>query len=367
MEVLVKKVSDNINPLFLKDFKKILLMQIAYQVLLFALFYFFPPFIKIKPVLYFNYSSYFFIFLSSAITIKYTIANRVIIYLFALQFLYYSFIPITLYIPNIYLLHIILTYSFLLLVPFYLFFYSITPNAEKTQKPLILTLILIILTVTMTYSNINVFSNISLLDNKEYWESLNKLNLNSYYLVLICLSFLLFVWFTYNQGHYLLSEFLPAILAVHTLLIINEIYQLFNYTHLITNYIDGQYFNAVINIGFIIIWLFRLHYVSNPDSKKMEHFVLNYDMLSGYVEKPHNELWDAILIKLGKQKLIFGSLLLFVIICIPLVLIGDISFFSRFNIIVMLFFLVSVMIYAIVYTQRKWFNHIGFLIKENKK
>jgi hypothetical protein len=131
-------------------------------------------------------------------------------------------------------------------------------------------------------------------------------------------------------------------------------------------FIDGQYFNAVINTGFIIIWFIRLNYLSDPESKKGEYFVINYDMLSGYVEKPPNELWDAVLTRLGKQKLFFGSLILFGIICIPLILIGDINFFSRFNIILMLFFLLAVMIYAIVYTQRKWFNHIGFLIKEQK-
>jgi len=176
----------------------------------------------------------------------------------------------------------------------------------------------------------------------------------------------MFVWYTYYQGHYLLSEFLPAILSLQTLMIINEVYQLYNVNHLIKYYIDAQYFNALINIGFITIWLIRLKYLTNPESKKNEYFVLNYDMLSGYVEKPHNQLWDSILVKLGKQKLVFGSLFLFVVTCVPLVLIGDFSFFSRFNIVIMLFFLLSVMIYAIIYTQRKWFNHIGFLIKERK-
>ena len=39
----------------------------------------------------------------------------------------------------------------------------------------------------------------------------------------------------------------------------------------------------------------------------------------------------------------------------------------RYNILLMLVFLVGVMIYAIVYTQRKWFNHVGFLIQRHKK
>jgi len=367
MEILASNIIDNNKSIFFKDVGKILAIQIIYQMILSLFFYIYPPGYGITPVLYFNYSAYFFIFVISASTLKYTVANKILVYLLVIEFLYFATNPLFLYVTHFYNIQTIITYSFILLVTLYLFFYSIAPNSKSPYKHFVSSFALTLIIISLTYSNVDIILDYGSLEYDEYWDALNKLNLNSYYVNLICLSFLLFVWFTYNQGHYLLSEFLPAILSIHTLMIINEVYQLYNFNHLINNFIDGQYFNAIINTGFIIIWFVRLNYLSNPSSKKGEHFVLNYDLLSGYVEKPHNELWDSILTKLGKQKLYIGSLLLFAIICIPLILVGDLSFFSRFNIILMLFFLVGVMIYAIVYTQRKWFNHIGFLIKEQKK
>jgi len=367
MEALASKVSTNKKPLFLKDVVRILITQIIYQVVLSLVFYLYPPFFEVKPALYFNYSAYFFIFNISATSIKYSIANRTLVYLFVIQFFYMSIHDLLLYIPILYNIQHIVNYSFPLLITLYLFFYSIAPNTKKQYRPLVSAIILTLIVIGLVFSNIVIFLDYQSMTYDDYSSAFNNLNLNTYYVNLICLSFLLFVWFTYNQGHYLLSEYLPAIFSIYTLMIVNEVYQYYNYSHLINNYIDGQYFNGVINIGFIIIWLIRLNYLSDPASVKKEQFVLNYDLLSGYVEKPHNELWDTILVKLGKQKLFFGSFLLFGLICIPLIVVGNISFFSRFNIIIMLFFLVGVMIYAIIYTQRKWFNHIGFLIKEHKK
>jgi multisubunit Na+/H+ antiporter MnhC subunit len=367
MDALASKVSENKKPLFMKDVTRILIIQICYQVFLSLIFYLYPPFFEVKPVVYFNYSAYFFIFNISAVSLKYTLANRILVYLFVIQFFYLSIHDLLLYVNVLYNIQHIINYSFLLLITLYLFFYSIAPNTKKQYKPLVSAIILTLIVIGLVYSNIVIFMDYQAVSYDDYNRAFNDLNLNTYFVNVICLSFMLFVWFTYNQGQYLLSEYLPAILAIFTLMIVNEVYQLYNYSHLINNYIDGQYFNGVINIGFIIVWLVRLNYLSDPASIKKEKFILNYDLLKGYVEKPHNELWDTILVKLGKQKLFFGSFILFGIICIPLIIVGDISFFSRFNIILMLFFLVSVMIYAIIYTQRKWFNHIGFLIKEKQK
>jgi len=367
MEALASKVSEKKNTIFLKDMAWILIIQICYQVFLSTIFYLYPPFYEVKPVVYFNYSAYFFIANIAAASLKYTLANRILVYLFVIQFFYLSIHDLLLYINVIYNIQHIVNYSFLLLITLYLFFYSIAPNTKKQYRPLVSAVILTVIVIGLVYSNVEIFTDYTEISYDDRNRIFNNLNLNTYYVNLICLSFMLFVWFTYNQGHYLLSEYLPAILSIFTLMIVNEVYQLYNYSHLINNYIDGQYFNGIINIGFIVVWLIRLNYLSDPASIKRERFVLNYDLLKGYVEKPHNELWDTILVKLGKQKLFFGSVILFGLICIPVIIVGEVSFFSRFNIILMLFFLVGVMIYAIIYTQRKWFNHIGFLIKERKK
>lgn len=367
MGTLVNKVLKNNNPEFFRLLGRILIIQLVFQILYTSLILLYPPPVELDPIRYIQNSSYFLIFIIITVSIKHTIANRILVVFFAIEFFYLTLSALaTLYVNKYYNLQEIILASILLLITVYLFFYSISPNSKKSLRHLVLGIMLTATIIGLIYSNVNILTDYSKLDYNKYWQILKTLNLNSYYLYLICLSFLLFIWYTYNQGHYLLSEFLPAVLSMHTLIIINEVYQLYNYHHLIDNFIDGQYFNIVISIGLILIWLIRLNYLSKPESIKNEEFILNYDLLSGFVEKPHNNFWDLILVKLGKLKLFLGTLVLFAIICIPIVFIGEINFFSRYNIILMLFFLVGVMIYAIIYTQRKWYNHIGFLIKRQR-
>lgn len=366
------------NSTFVSELGKVFAKQLAFQVL-FTLFLYFADLDNVLDAAsYINISSYFFIFIISMASFKYSIANRPLVLFFVFEFLYLSISPIILVFANKYFQynsivildrvnHIAIA-SILILITTYLFFYSISPKASEIKKHIILALSISFCIVWLSYSNIELFVDFYELGEEYYNNSLtNILLVDSYYVYLINLSFLLFIWFTYNQGQYILSEYLPAILSIHTLMIINEIYQLYNVTNLLDNYVDALYFNAVVNLGFIFLWLIRLNYLTQPESKKNEHYVLNYDLLKGFVEKPHSGFWEKVLIKIGKQKIFFGSLILFIIISIPLLFMGDFSYFTRFNIMLMLMFLVGVMIYGIVYTQKKWFTYVGFLIRRDKK
>lgn len=378
--VVEQKISQS-KKVFINDLVWVLSVQIAFQVIFTGLLTKFADFENSANISYINTSGYFLIFLLSLRSLKYTIANRPLVLLFMAEFLYLSLSSTLLMIwdpPSVrfeaeynawvafYQINLIIIRTLTLFITSYLFFYSISPKKEENKKHLYLASGIVVTIILLSFSNVQIFADYANLGQDFFYSAMDKVMVNAKYVDLINLSFLLFIWFTYNQGQYLLSEYLPSIISIHTLMITNEIYQLHSATNLIENYIPALYFNAIVNLGFILLWLIRLNYLSKSESKKNERYVLNYDLLKGFVDKPHRSFWESVLIKLGKQRLYIGSAIIFFIITIPLIFLGDIDFFMRFNIILMFLFIVGVLIYAIIYTQRKWHNHIGFLIRRDK-
>jgi len=375
----------NTESLFIKKLAKVFGMQLIFQILFTILLFALSLDEVIGPIQYINMSLYFFIFIISLSTLRPTIANKPFVLFFVLEFLYLAVSPWVLlfaepllniiienphaqYNISVFLdrANTIIVAIVSIMITLYLFFFSITPKNENLKKHILFASIISIGVFLLTFSNLELFVDYYLISHEEYYDSLYLLRNNIYYINIFNLSFLIFIWFTYYQGQYILSEYLAAVLSMHTLMIVNEIYQLYNFTNLMENYIDGQYFNAIVNFGFVAVWLIRLNYITRPECKKNEHYVLNYDLLSGYVEKPHKGFIVPLLFKLGKQKLYFASISLFLLISVPFLFLGDFSFFARFNIILILVFIGSVLVYAIIYTQRKWFTQVGFLIEKNK-
>ncbi len=375
MHDLVNTKKEKFNSTFIKEVGNVLLYLFIFQILFAGSLYAFS--IDVNFVQYINYSTYTMMFLLSAVSLKYTIANKPLVSLFVIEFFVIAAVSLFILISNsffsynfsvsLYRAIDILLSSATLLITAYMFFYSISPKASETKNHIIFSIIITAAIIILINFNIVLFADFANMSEKVYEKSMEEIALGKNYVYIINLSFLLFIWFTYNQGQYLLSEYLPSILAMHTLMIVNEIYQWSNYAHYIQYFINAQYFNAIVNIGFVFILFIRLNYLSNPKNIKNEKYVLNYDLLKGYVQKPNNTFLQSVLTKLGKQTLYFGSIILFVIICIPLFFLGDLNYFMRFNVILMLLFLIGVMIYAIVNTQRKWFNHVGFLIRRKEK
>ncbi|MCB0283078.1 MAG: hypothetical protein H6627_13575 [Calditrichae bacterium] len=380
-QALDQQKKHNTQKQYIGDLVWVFSFQVAFQIIFTGLLYFNSLLDAITTVQYINTSCYFLIALLSFRSLKYTIANRPLVILFMSEFLYLIISSTVLLFAGsgetpegfaynlfvwLYRGNTLVTASIMLLITAYLFFFSISPRKNEAKKHFTLASIIVLGIILLSYSNVNIFANYWDLGPKFYEESRDLILVNTKYVYLINLSFLLFIWFTYNQGHYILSEYLPALISIHTLMITNEIYQLHNNLNLIDNYIPALYFNTIVNFGFISLLMIRLYYLTKPESKKNEHYVLNYDLLKGFVDKPHRSVLEPVLIKLGKQRLYFGSILIFILISVPLLFFGEISFFTRFNIVLMFFFIVGVMVYAIIYTQRKWHDHIGFLIHREK-
>lgn len=380
-QVVDQQKQINAKKLFIGDLIWVFSLQIAFQIVFTGLIYLNSFFTEITSVQYINTSGYFLISSLSFRSLKYTLANRPLVILFMSEFIYLTISSTILLIAGtgetaegfaynilvwLYRGNTVLTASLMLLITAYLFFFSISPRKNEAKKHFTLASIIVLGIVLLSYSNVNIFANYYDMGPKFYEQSRDLILVNTKYVYLINLSFLLFIWFTYNQGHYILSEYLPALISIHTLMITNEIYQLHNTINLIDNYIPALHFNTIVNLGFISLWMIRLYYLTKPENKKNEHYVLNYDLLKGFVDKPHRSLMEPVLIKLGKQRLYFGSIFIFILISVPLLFFGEISFFTRFNIVLMFLFIVGVMVYAIIYTQRKWHDHVGFLIHRDK-
>ncbi len=372
---MVSTKSEKVKSTFIKELGNVLLFQFIFQILFAGSLYAFS--IDVNLVQYINFSSYVMMFLLSTFSIRYTIANKSLVILFVFEFFILTAVSILILVSNsffsynfevfLYRANDILLSGASLLITAYMFFYSISPKASETKNHITLGLIITAAIIFLVNFDVVLFADFENLSDEVYMKSLEEIALGKNYIYIINLSFLLFIWFTYNQGQYLLSEYLPSILAMHTLMIVNEIYQWSNFAPLLQDYVNAQYFNAIVNVGFVLIWFIRLNYLTNPKNIKNEKYVLNYDLLKGYVQKPNNTFLQSVLIKLGKQTLYFGSVILFIIICVPLFFLGDLNYFMRFNIILILLFLGGVMIYAIINTQRKWFDQIGFLIKRKEK
>lgn len=354
------------NSVFTKELKAIFIIQVIFQLILFLLIvvdFFNYPFDAVQHV---QTSVYFFLFTISFKSLKYSIANRTIIFLFSIEFFSLAISPLSLFYLNYpFNVNSVIIASLILFNTLHLFVYSFMPKYRDTYKHILISILIATIIATLTFLNIDLFLDYRNLTEDEYWKAINLLYLDLYYVYLINLSFLFFVWYVYNQEVFILSEYLSFIFTIHTLMIANEVYQLYNFNHFIPNYIDGLYFNFVINIGFIIAWLVRLKYISN-NNKEHENYVINYDLLKGFIDKKREGIWGAVLMRLGKRNMLIGSILLFLLICIPLIFVGEINFYNKLNIILMFLFCAIVIIYAIIYTQKKWYNHIGFLFKPKK-
>ncbi len=365
--IKVSNINTKISPFF-SDIIQILAIQVVFQ-LVFSLLIEYEIFEKVIEIFqYVQISTYFFIFLIVLFSLKYSVANKILIILYLIEFFILAINPIIYFFNQTYFnLYLISNSSLLLLTTLYLFFYSISPKLNKSTKHIVYALIVTIGITLLTYYDTQIFIDYNTMQRENYLIVINDLFFNNYSIFLINLSFLIFVWIIYSQGQYILSEYLPSITALHTLTILNEVYQLYNYNHLIENIINSLVFNFIINSGFIIIWLARLNYISKPESKKNEKYVLNYDLLKGYVDKNSDGLWKFLLVKIGKKNLFVGSTILFIIIIIPLSFLGEIDIFNRVNIILLFLFIFLMIVYAIIYTQKRWFTYIGFLFKPPKK
>lgn len=218
----------------------------------------------------------------------------------------------------------------------------------------------------IAFYQVDFFTDFSQLDQQHAEQLLQNVIVSAYYVQILNLVFFIFFWYNYFQGQFIFSEYLTSILALYFLTILNEVYQLYYNMELMRTYENGLIFNIIINLGMIAMWLLRLHYLTGDNIKENEYYVLNYKILGKLMEQPGYNLLEKIFIKLGKQKIYIGSVILFLLAIVPVFYFGSVSRFSRNNIAMLLGFMAVVLILGILNTQKRWYDAIGHLIRKQK-
>lgn len=360
---------------FKNNIIKVVSVQLIFQLCFALLLHYFPPEVNVEVIQMFNISAYFFICVLLLVSRRYTLANRDIVDILTFIFIYLVFsslVMVFIYHESFnekfttYLFYSILFPAISSFFTNYLFFYALWPKDKVIKIIGASTLVTIFIVLTVFY-HVPFFSDF-LKRGEDFYMAINfNVQVSVYYVYIFNLMFLLFFWLNYFQEQFALSEYLPAILSVYLLMIVNEIYQIYNLMHNLQNYIGAQYFNAIVNIGFILLWLIRLHYLTGPKRDEGEKYILDYEFLRGYQKKPSASLIEKGLLKLGKIRLFAFSVLIFMVISIPLMVLGDVSYANRINILLMLIFLMGVLIVGVYGTQYRWYRRNGFLIKPKKK
>ncbi len=350
--------------------------QLLFQLVLGLVLYLFPPVEQISTLQYLYVSSYALLFILAVKTVPLCITNKYLTVLFAIVFCFYA-LSMVLFIflpwfldPNwqnsIYLLNFATMSGAISLVVFYLFLYSLFP--QKESKILLLgAVVLTMVAFIIAYFQVEFFADFVTRGEAFIYEQLRSVAIGSYYLQILNLMFFIFIWYNYFQGQFIFSEYITSILALFFLIILNEIYQLYYYTEYTVTFDNALIFNLIINVGLIFIWMLRLNYLTGAGVRESEHYVLNYRILGKFMDKPHRTLWDRILMKMGKQKVITGSIFLFILVSVPIIFLGSTTKFSRINIVILVTFMALVLIMGIINTQKRWFKTIGHLIHKEKE
>jgi len=340
-----------------------------------AVLFFYPPVEQISALQYLYLSSYALLFVLTVKTIPLSIANKQLTVLFALAFGYNTlstvlFIFLSWFLDSnlqnsLYLLNFSTMSCVISLVVFYLFLYTLFPKKES-KRLLLGAFVLTAVVFFVAYYQVDFFADFVEMGEAFIYEQVNSVAIGSYYLQILNLMFFIFIWYNYFQGQFIFSEYLTSVLALFFLLILNEIYQLYYITELMITFDNALFINLIINLGLIFIWILRLNYLTSPGLRESEHYVLNYRILGKFMEKPHRTLWDRILVKMGKQKVITGSVFLFILVSIPILFLGSTTKLSRINIIILVAFMALVLIMGIINTQKRWYKTIGHLIHKEK-
>lgn len=363
------------NNSFRSDLIKVVAAQLFFQIIVALLLHFYPKELDIEIIQAFNISAYVLISLLLLLSRRYMNANRDIVNILTFIFVYLSLSSLIMILISQeqynkqFTTYLFYSIVFPLISSFftnYLFFYALWPKGKINKLVLASAFVTIFIMVTVFY-HVPFFADFMKHGEDYSLAVIFDVQINVYYVYIFNLMFLIFFWINYFQEQFALSDYLPAVLSIYLLMILNEIYQLYNLMHNLQNYIGAQYFNAIVNIGFIAILFIRLHYLTGPNRTEGENFVLNYEFLRGYKNKPSVSLLDKALKKMGKGRLFIFSIVLFFFISIPLMVLGDLSYANRFNILLMLTFLLGVLITGLYNTQRRWYRTHKFLVKPKKK
>jgi hypothetical protein len=182
---------------------------------------------------------------------------------------------------------------------------------------------------------------------------------------LINFTILLLFWHEYSKQKHNLSEYLANIVVIHTIIVGFEIVHIYLIKNEIVIYNLGQYFTGFLNFLMLIVWFFRLNYLHTPQSVKNEHYIENYKILHGFVEKPRTGLFETFYHNIN-PKIIWTFILAITSCSLTLFLFNHFNLFVKKNILLLVFSLIISTIVAIMYWNKRWYRAIEFLIKKKK-
>lgn len=357
---------------FLKFLGKFILIELTY-LLLFWIIFSVVPHRTVEVITFLNFNLYFLIFIVIWFTLPYTKANKPIVKLFLLQFFLYAFGPLFLVFVGdeagflsdnmanvLYIYQYIFLNGYNLLVTLFIFIYTVLPGKESKTILRRAVAISIILTIGIYY---NIIFSAQPLGYENYYDYYQNFFTDNYYINILNFSFLFIVWGYYQQGRFIFSDYLTSILSLFTLVIILEIFHSFNLTNGSHYFTYGQYFNVILNSGLLMLWLIRFRYLLAPEANENERYVINYELLQGYVEKPRRGMLTNLAIRVGRRNLFISAVVILVILAMPVILSDKQNSFVRLNILILTISLFVLIIFGFLYLQRRWFKSIGFLFK----
>jgi len=349
---------------------KIILRVIAYDVvflILLRLAVILIPHETQESIYYINLNFIFIISCLAWMNYKKSKVNKPIVLIFCL--LYTPYLIIILYfiftfsIFNTYIVwinfHIAYVYliTYQLFITFYVFTLSLYPNKEN-KTYLQVSIFFSLLVSGIIYSPIFITG--------EFYEPQFPVFMKSYYLSLINISLLVVFWHQYTQTKLIFSEYLSSIISVFTISIGLAILHFFSSENdLVFEYL-AQYFDALLYMIFIILWILRLNYLNKPESVENENYIENYYMLHGFIEKPRKGLLVTFYSGINKTALIIGILVV-IFLGIYLFFYNKFEIFIRLNILILIIAIIISTILAIVTWHKRWYDAMGFLFKKKTR
>jgi hypothetical protein len=173
-------------------------------------------------------------------------------------------------------------------------------------------------------------------------------------------------WHQYTQTKLIFSEYLSSILSVYTILIGLGILHAFSQANEIIFILFAQYFDLILFLIIVILWILRLNYLNKPESIENENYIENYYMLQGFIEKPRKGLLVSFYSGINKTGLIVGTLVV-TSLGVYLFFYDKFEIFIRLNILILIIAMIISIILAIATWHKRWYDAMGFLFKKQKQ
>jgi hypothetical protein len=239
----------------------------------------------------------------------------------------------------------------------YLLVLAISPQSKDKIKIFIAINLSILLSI-LIYRKI-LFYNLDL--NASYL----SYNYN-YVIYIINLSFLVVFWIQFTINKLMFSEYISNVITVYTIVIALEVLYMFSVQNNGLLHELGQYFTAALHLVLIALLIVRLQYLQSPESAENEHYIKNYMLLQGIVDKPRNGIIYELYTRLNRTTAAIFLLLLFLII-LYIFYSNQFQVFIKLNLLILIVAIIISAILAITNWYKRWYDSIGFFFKKRRK